>query len=927
MIGLVRPEFLWLLLLLIPLGLLSVFSRRRLSVRRHLFALGARAFLLLALVLAIAELTWERPVDELAVVFVVDRSASVGSPGEQQALDFVDAALDHQAPRDRAGLVVFGSDALVDREPTENLEVHSFESAPSPHQTDIATALRLGTALLPADRTRRLVVLTDGEQNRGDATTQALLTAGDDLQIGIAPIGTESGPEVLLEDLITPPRVDLGAAFDVKVIANAEVPAEATLRLYRNKTYLGEMPVVLDGERAQVLTFRQEATEVGLYRYRASLEVAPTLDGMPQNNQVVATVQVAGQPRILHISGNPERAEHLTLALSGEDFTVDVVGIGDAPPGLAGLRPYRAVFLSDVPAYALNAHQHASIQAFVRDLGRGLVMIGGDRSFGLGGYYQTPIEEALPVRMDIEDKTQFPKLAMVLAIDKSGSMGVDAKMELAREAAIQTADLLSDRDLLGIIGFDGAATWITPLDDLADRQTVLDNIAALRPGGGTHIYPALETAIASLRSSDAALKHIVLLSDGHTSPGAYEPLITGAFDDHITLTTVVLGTDADVGTMKAFSSWGGGSHYVVQDHASIPAIFTRETLLATKSFLIEESFRPALGQPSDITRGLSAQDFPTLHGLVATEAKARATTALYAPSADEEETQRPLLVHWRHGLGRSVAFTSDAQARWSKDWVGSDAFTRFWTQLARWAVGDRGASNLSVETTIDDGRLLVTVDAFDGDGGFANFLDGRAKIIAPDLQISEAALEQIAPGRYQTEVPVDQDGSWMVAVSLEEGDEIVGQAVEEAIQPYSPEYRTTGAGESLRAELGRIGGGGIIVDPAQVFARPELPRKIPRPLSPALIGLAGLLLLIDVAQRRLDLGRRSRTQGLERAVASARPPNAWRPASPGAPPPTEDPPDAPPPGEAKPAGPDVPPESYAGRLLAARRAARKKMDE
>jgi len=930
MIALARPDYLWLLLLLIPMAGLAWFSKRKISPRRRRVAFGVRALLLIGVVLAICELTWNRPVDDLAVVFVMDRSASVGAPGHQQALDFVGAALENQGRKDRAGLVVFGADALVEKEPQEGLVVHGVESTPSPHQTDIASALRLGTALLPADRTRRIVLLTDGEQTRGDAAAQALLTAGDDLMISVSPVGTETGPEVLLEDLIVPARVDQGAAFDVKVVANAEIPADAKLRLYRNNEYLGEMPVSLDGERARVLTFRQKATSPGLYRYRASLEVDESLDGLPQNNQVVSTVQVTGNPKVLYATGDEPQAKHLVQVLEGEGLDVDVVGIGDLPPGLAELRPYSAVIMSDVPSFALTGRQQEALRSYVRDMGRGLVMIGGDRSFGVGGYYNTPIEDALPVRMDIKDKTRFPKLGMVLAIDKSCSMGGGAgsKMALAKEAAIQTSDLLSDRDMLGIIGFDGAASWITPLDDLTDRETVLDNIAALRPGGGTNIYPALKTAIGSLDESDAALKHVILLSDGMTTPGDYQPLISGALSRDITLTSVVIGKDSDMATMEQFSLWGGGNHYVVVDSNSIPAIFTRETLLATRSFLIEEPFRPAMGATSDITRGMDASDFPTLHGFVATDPKRRATTAMWVPG---DEEQLPLLVHWRFGLGRSVAFTSDAKARWAKDWVGSESYIRLWTQMARWVVGDRNASNLAVDTEIHEGELIVTVDAFDHTGSFANFLSGEAKVIAPDLQVHQLNLKQIAPGRYQSTIPIDQDGSWMVAVALSKDDEIVGQAVEEAIQPYSPEYRSKGAGPSLQAEVGRVGGGGIVTDPAEVFARPKIPRQVPRPLWPPLMGMAAFLLLLDVAIRRLDFRRDIGGQVVQRATAAPSARGAFKPA---APKPSKirsetgdiADPDS---GDDGPSAPavEVPPESYAGRLLAARKAARKKMDD
>lgn len=935
-IGVDRPEFLWLLLLALPLLLMLRGSRRRLGPRRLVLATGARLALLLGIVLALAGLQLRRPVDDLAVVFVLDRSASVGAAGHEQALDFVRSALEHRQKNDLAGAVVFGADALVEQELRDDLELHGVESVPSPHQTDIAGGLRLGTAMLPADRTRRIVLLTDGEQTRGDAAAQVLLTAGDDLELSVVRVGTDAAPEVLLEDLVAPARVDQGAAFDVKVVARSEVDADGTLRLYRNEQYLGEMPVRLKGGRSRVLSFGQGAEEPGLYRYRATFEPAdPSVDGLPQNNRVVSTVQVTGRPRVLVVARDEAQVRHLVAVLEGEGLLVEVVGPEGLPPGLSGLRPYAAVALADVAAYRMTRRQQEALRSYVRDLGRGFVMIGGDESFGVGGWYRSAVEEALPVRMDIEDKTRFPKLAMVLAIDKSCSMGGGAgsKLAMAREAAIQTADLLSDRDMLGIIGFDSASSWISPLQDLSDRQTVLDDIASIRPGGGTDIYPALKSSIRALQASDAALKHVILLSDGMTTPGNYQPLIQGARSgDTITLTSVGIGTDADRATMRDFARWGGGSYYLVTDRTSIPAIFTRETLLATRSFLIEEPFTPALADPSELVRGLTAADLPTLHGYVATDPKPRASLPLVVPG----EKPLPLLAHWRFGLGRSAAFTSDATTRWSGDWVGTEAYGRMWTQVFRWLAGGAEASNLDVDAEIADGQLRITVDAFDAMGGFRNFLDGEARVVAPDLQVHPLELRQVAPGRYQAELPLDQDGSWMVGVALKDGDEVVGQSLAEAVQPYSPEYRSRGAGQALAEELGRVGGGGMLTDPAIVFARPEVARRVPRPLWPLLIALAGLLLLLDVAVRRLDLSRDPLARAALEAPAGGTPRFQWRTRPAPSAPVVErgsageadvvDPADGDGLGSGSPAV-EVDPESYAGRLLAARRAARKKLDD
>ncbi|MCA9569243.1 MAG: VWA domain-containing protein, partial [Myxococcales bacterium] len=721
-----RPDLLILGALALPIVALAFWSRRKLSLRRRLLVLGLRLALLATLVLAVSGLTFLQAVDALGVVFVVDRSASVGGSGQAQAKAFIEAALEHQAPDDRAGIVVFGADAVVEAEPTAQLGFHGVEAVPSPHQTDIAGGLRLATALLPSDRARRLVVLTDGEQTRGDAAAQALLTAGDDLTLSVVALGGDDGPDVLLEDLLAPARVDEGAPFDVRVVLGADAPADGSLRLYRNDEYLGEMPVTLDGDgRSKVLTFRQEARKAGLYRFRATFEARDSaMDSQPQNNQVMTTVQVTGRPRVLIADSEPDAARPLATVLRGEGLDVEGVAPAAFPPGLAELRPYAAVFLSEVPAFALSTRQQKALQTYVRDLGRGLVMVGGPNSFGVGGYYHTPVEETLPVGMDIEDKTRFPKLGMVHAIDKSCSMGGGAgsKLFLAKEAALQTVDLLSESDMLGIIGFDGAASFIVPLQELHDKQKVIDDVASIRPGGGTDIYPALDRAIQALRESDAALKHIILLSDGDTSPGAYQPLIQNAFrNDRITLTSIGIGTDSDRQTMEEFARWGGGNYYLVTDASAIPAIFTRETLLATREFLKEEDVHAQRNGASELVAGLRTEAMPVLHGYVVTTPKERATVPLVLP-ADEHED--PLLAHWRYGLGRSVAWTSDARGRWASEWVGKPAYTQLWGQIARWVVARGGDEGLQLETTIREGRLEVTVDAFDDGGGFRNFLAG-----------------------------------------------------------------------------------------------------------------------------------------------------------------------------------------------------------
>ena len=757
----------------------------------------------------------------------------------------------------------------------------------------------------------------------------------------MVPLPSRSGEEVLLEDLRLPNQVERGATYDVRVVARATGPVSGRLRLFRNADYLGAVDVELVGDRAEVFTFRQDGGEPGLYRYRAVLEVGEGADTVAENNQVVGTVEVRGEPRVLYVEGKGDGASrHLAAVLGQEDYRLEVVGIADMPATLAELRDYAAIILSDVPAYQLTTVQHEAVRSFVRDLGGGLVMVGGDESFGVGGYLDTPIEEALPVRMDPEDRRHFPSMAMVLAIDRSCSMGGTgnhSKIGMAREAGVATVELMSPRDEIGVVTFDSAASWAVPFRTRGDGRAIIDQIRSIETGGGTDIYPALRSAYNQLAGSGAALKHITLLSDGITGQAAFEPLVTRGLADGVTLTTIAIGADSDLQTMSRLAQWGGGRYYLATDIDAIPRIFTREAMLAYRSFLIEERFQPIPGDPSPILEGIDAASLPPLDGYVLTEARPRAQVALWG------RENEPLLASWRYGLGKSIAWTSDCKERWSGPWIGTEAYTQTWSQMVRWVLGDGGDSAVDASSEIVGGEMVITVDAFDEEGGFRNFLDATARVIAPDMSVREVELRQIAPGRYQGRTPVREDGSHLAGVVLMDGDLQVGQTIVEAVQPYSPEYRPRGGGEGLMRELARAGAGRIPTGPAEVFEPPETMRRIPQPLSSPLLALAGLLLLADIAARRFDpFSRGAPKQAPEppRQVFESSRPQAvqgWRAPKRRRPPPKATASAKPAESSFKEIAPEPPPaaapaepsrqEQYTSRLLSARRKARRRLEE
>jgi len=839
------------------------------SVTGDQWALALRGALVVVLLLTLLRPTLPRWVDRLNVVFLLDHSDSVSLVARERAYRFVSEAVRHLKSGDRHEVIVFGEEAVVDQPLSNRPSVERPKAAVSGRGTNIFQAIQLALATVTPGHANRIVMLTDGRQNAGNALAGAQAAKDARADIFYVPAPLTFAQEVVAEAMLLPQEVKFGEPFQAKVVAWSHKETQARLSLFRNGEFLGSQIVRLTAGK-NVFAYRQALDQSGIHVYQAALDVEG--DTIEDNNRAVGTVVVRGRPQVLIADRDRSHAQSLAGALRSQNIEVTVVDPAGIPKDVAGLQKYDGVVLSNVSSLKLSRPQMAQIRDYVRDHGGGLMMIGGEESFGLGGYYRTPIEEALPVTMEVKQKVEIPSLAVVLSIDRSGSMAMSTdekvtKLDLAKEAAHLVVDLLDERNEVGVMSWDTEFIWDSPMRGARDKGAIHHAIATIKAGGGTDGYPALKESYQILFDRPALLKHVIFLSDGQMTRGDFAGLLRRMAKDKITVSTVAIGKDADVQLMVDIAKWGKGRFYYTEDSQTIPRIFTLETQLASKASLVEQPFKPQLTAPShEAMQDINWKTVPPLGGYVATTVKQNAELVLMSHQED------PVLATWRYGLGRAAAFTSDAKAKWGVLWLRWGEFNKFWAQLTRWTLRSGSRSDTTAIVQRIDQTGEVVVDAVDGKGDFINFLDSQLGVVAPSRERSVVDLEQIGPGRYRGRFPAPQEGVYLVGMAQRKAERVVGSQLAGLVVPYAQELRDLGVDETLLRELAELTGGSSLQEPADSFLKARRRSRIAVEIWPWLVGFVALMLVPDIALRRVGPGGLARLSGwLSRKMRRASP--------------------------------------------------------
>jgi len=877
-------------LLLLPLAWAFTWWVQRTSLAdlgrgRGVIAMVTRMVLLSLLILALAGIQLVRPTAKLCTVFVVDVSDSIVPTQRQIVLDYIHQATKGMRHDDSAALVAFGAEALLDHAQDDTSPIRKIVSLPGTSRTDIAAGIQLAMASFPQDAGKQIVLFSDGNENLGDALAQAGLAHTNDVHISVVPLARDtSRGEVLLLHAQSPAEVKQGEPFQVAVVAESLQDTDAHITLFRNNEQVAGPRLVHLHPGKTVVSFEQSVPKSGLNNYRAFLEVPAGHDTVPDNNVAYSYTRVSGKPKVLIVEGTPGDGKYLAHAMQAQDLDVVLGGPERIPQTLAESAQYESLVLANVPAWKMSPTQMAVIHSAVRDTGMGFCMVGGEESFGAGGYYHTPVEAALPVSLDIKKKKSYPAVAIALIIE---DLEVQSIVNTSIEAAKSTVDLLSPIDYVGVLGCAGSGSWsrsginntgsfsdwripMTQVTNKAALKNQMDQLSGL--GDPPSYEPYLAEAARVLKNTPARVKHIVLVGDGDAEfefgggSGGNKNKLTATLNqlvaEGVTVSTIATGIDGPEASkfMNAIAVLGHGQSYTANKPEDLPRYLTRDEQTISKPPIVEEPFRVVLNDNTHpIMQNVPWESTPPLLGYVLTSEKEGAPTARLLLSSPKDD---PVLAAWPFGLGRSVAFTSDATAHWGAHWLGWGNYASFWAQTLRWTL--RRAGKADFETTVmeNHGRATISVEAIGKGGEFRNLLNLRAHLayVNPDTPEDTPLtaedilpLSQTAPGRYEANFEARKIGTYIVTVEEQgEGDNKKMQMAT-LVVPYSPEFQTLTPNGALLSEVADETNGQK--DPAaeDIFGRLRFQSRLLRDIWPALIAILAVLFLLDVGMRRILL--------------------------------------------------------------------------
>jgi len=819
-------------------GYFAIRSRTSAPPLRRAASLACRLLILTLAILAFAGPAWRGSSAQRFVVFATDVSRSVAGAGQQAAEQFIQSALQHQGGHQAAFLAFADKPGAVSAQP-------QFGGAELVVQaSNPAAALLLAAATIPAEFVPQVVLLTDGNETRGDLE---LAARGVNVPVWVVPLPAFAGPEVCLTDLLAPAEVVPDGDVSWEIVIQSNTATTGTLELLRDGELAARSDLTLQPGENRVALQTPLGGEASA-TFTARLVAAQ--DTIAENNQRRARVVTGRRLRLLLADANPAAGGAFRDVLAGQGFDVTAQSPAELPASAAALDAFDLLILSSIASGDLTADQLRALGEYVRVQGGGLMALGGERTFGEAAFRDTALESLLPVSAAaVLEEAEPSVLAMVLVIDRSQSMEEDRRLDLAKEAAKQSVQVLKPSDKAGVLAFSDDAEWIAELAPAADQADLLKRIDTLAPYGQTNMFPGVVRAVLALEQTAADRRHMILLTDGVPAPGDYLQIAQRMAASGITLSTVSISKGAEQDLLKEMAALAGGRHQHCDDPSDVPRILVQETRQAAAGETYRE-FRPFALR---ILPGLDVASAPPMLGYAPTNPKPDAEPLLFAVAG------HPLLCWGRCGVGLTLAFTADVQGPWTERWRSWPGYGAFWKRLVRHVARPPQPDPLTMSSEERGGTLVVTADVVPAGGRYASDARLAATVASPPGAPQTRPLEPVAPGRYAASFPVPAPPpvAYDVRVAGFEGwaGSEVGRpqlsAAQTVFLDYPDELRLRATGEARLRGVAETTGGVFRPEPAAVFAPDGRTVQRAVPLWPWLLLAAVLLVVPDVALRRL----------------------------------------------------------------------------
>lgn len=796
------------------------------------------------LILAFGNITINLKGRNISTVFLLDVSESA-SDFEESGKDFISTAIESMPRGNKAGVVLFGDNSKIDKVLNKKKEYKSIDEKPVVTATNIQEAVESALGLFERGGSKRIVLITDGEENQGDILKSTPLINEQKIDFKVYKITGEKGEEIYVDNVKVPDNISVGEEFSVSIDIKSNYATKAKLTLFSGRNKVGEQQVQIQKGKNSFV-FKDKQSSGGFKGYRVLVEAEG--DTNKVNNEFSTFTNVMDKPNILLINGVKGDSEALEGILSNSGANIKKIAPSASPSTLNELLEYKSIVLNDVHRDDLSNGFMDNIEAYVKDYGGGLITFGGEDSYALGGYKDTSLEKVLPVYMDKRGKNEVPAISINLIIDKSGSMSAEgggvSKLTLSKEAAMKALENLREVDEISVIAFDDTYDEVVPLQKVGDKEAIKELISGIQIRGGTSIYPALEQGYNMQMQSSAKIKHTILLTDGQDGYGLdnYATLLQNFIDNNITLSTVAVGEGANAGLLNQLASIGKGRSYYADIYTDIPRIFAKEVLLSAGTYIINEEFTPKILSNHEILAGVRTSDgIPSLLGYIGTSIKENAVEIL---SSNHDE---PILAAMQYGIGRTVSFTSDVSGQWSKNYLAWEYGPQLIKNMVYFTIpkyGEEGKLNISQEG--NEAKVEFYNDKISKDAKVKGIYNGE------NGEEGEFELSQVEPGKFEASIPLDSLGFYNFSIREEESGEVKNNYKGAFALQYSDEYKFNTNGEKLDVVVKETKGS-FINKPEEVFEG-KLQREYKKiNLTTPLIVISILLFMLDIAYRRLNI--------------------------------------------------------------------------